>query len=307
MHTSGSLVKEREKVTVFLNASAGTASNHPHMAGELDDLFAAAGCHATIKSLREGEDVNRLARDASADASIVVAAGGDGTVSAVAGGIVGSRAALGVLPLGTLNHFAKDLQIPLNLRQAVEVIAAGQRTCVDVGEVNGRVFVNNSSIGVYPDIVQERDVLRRQGHAKWPAMAIATLRVLRRSLDVKVGVEVDGRQTNWQTPFVLVGNNEYVVDGIRLGSRARIDQGTLFLYLAPLARGSDLPALVARALIGRTMTSHAFEIAPTPELTIHTRTTRMIRVAIDGEVVQLTTPLRYRTRPGALHVLAPPP
>ena len=124
---------------------------------------------------------------------------------------------------------------------------------------------------------------------------------------IGIGVEVDGRQTNWQTPFVLVGNNEYVVDGIRLGSRARIDQGTLFLYLAPLARGSDLPALVARALIGRTTTSHAFEIAPTPELTIHTRTTRMIRVAIDGEVVQLTTPLRYRTRPGALHVLAPPP
>jgi diacylglycerol kinase family enzyme len=301
------LVNERERITVFLNASAGTASKHPGVAGELDDLFRASGCHATVRVLREGEDMNRVARDASADGSIVVAAGGDGTVSGVASGIVGSPATLGVLPLGTLNHFAKDLQIPLNLRDAVEVIAAGQRTSVDVGEVNDRVFVNNSSIGVYPDIVQERDMLRRQGHAKWPAMAIATLRVLGRAHGVAVGVEVDGRRMNRQTPFVFVGNNEYVIDGMRLGSRSSIDRGKLFLYLAPAARVSDLPAFAARALVGRAMTAGAFEIVATPELTIRTSTTRVIRVAIDGEVVKLTTPLRYRIRPGALHVLAPRP
>jgi len=298
-------VVKRDRVTVFLNASAGTASSQPHLAGELEALFRAAGCHAIIKVLREGEDVNRVARDASAHASIVVAGGGDGTVSGVAGGLVGSRAALGVLPLGTLNHFAKDLDIPLNLREAVAVIAAGRRTCVDVGEVNDRVFVNNSSIGVYPDIVQERDMLRRQGYAKWSAMGLAMLRVLRRDHGMTVRMEMNGRQTNWQTPFVFIGNNEYVIDGMQLGGRKRIDQGSLFVYLAPRARGRDLPARFAQALVSRTKRSDAFEMVASQDLAIHTRTTGTIRVAVDGEVVKLSTPLRYRTRQGALQVLVP--
>ena len=114
------------------------------------------------------------ARTASARASIVVAAGGDGTISSVAAAVIDSPAALGVLPLGTLNHFAKDLHIPLDLAGAIAVVAAGHVGHVDVGQVNERVFVNNSSIGIYPSIVEEREALRRRGHRKWPAMALAT-------------------------------------------------------------------------------------------------------------------------------------
>ena len=137
--------------------------------------------------------------------------------------------------------------------------------------MNDRIFVNNSSIGLYPDIVEEREALRRQGHRKWPAMAIATLRVLRRYRGVTVRIDVDGRQRNWQTPFVFVGNNEYAIDGIRLGARARLDQGKLFVYLAPRARARDLPMLLAKALVGRASQSGAFEIVAATELTIDTR------------------------------------
>lgn len=292
-------------IAVILNASAGTAAGHPHIGSELGDLFRACGCDARIIVVRAGHDLKNAARDASARASIVVAGGGDGTVSGVAGSILGSPAALGILPLGTFNHFAKDLRIPLDLRQAVAVVAAGQLARVDVGQVNDRVFVNNSSIGVYPDIVQEREALRRQGHRKWPAMAIATLRVLRRYRGVTVRMDVNGRQKNWRTPVVLIGNNEYAIDGIRLGSRARVDQGRLFIYLAPRARARDLPMLLAKALVGRARQSGAFEIVAATELTIDTRTARFLRVAVDGEVARMTTPLRYRTCPVALQVVVP--
>jgi diacylglycerol kinase family enzyme len=294
-------------VSVILNAAAGTAQRPPQFAAELGDLFRASGCDAEIVQLRPGQNPVDAARSASARASIVVAGGGDGTVSGVAAGIFGSQAALGVLPLGTLNHFAKDLHIPLDLREAVAVVAAGHRARVDVGQVNDRVFINNSSIGIYPGIVEEREALRRQGHRKWPAAAVATFRVLRRYRGVTVRIEIDGRQRIWHTPFVFVGNNEYTIDGIRLGSRARLDQGQLFVYVAPRARSRDLPKLLALALLGRASRAGTFEIVSATELTIDTRTPRRIRVAVDGEVTTMQTPLRYRMCPAALQVVVPQP
>jgi YegS/Rv2252/BmrU family lipid kinase len=298
---------QSDSIAVILNVSAGTAHGHPQIEKALRDLFQASGRDARIVVLQPGQDAKDAARDASRRASIVVAGGGDGTVSSVAAGIVDSPAALGVLPLGTLNHFARDLHIPDDLGQAVAIVAAGYVARVDVGRCNDRLFVNNSSIGVYPDIVEEREVLRREGHRKWPAMAIATLRVLRRYRGVTVHVDADGRQMTWRTPFVFVGNNEYATDGLRLGARARIDRGRLFVYLAPRARSRDLPILLVKALAGRVRHSATFEVVPATELTIVTRASRRIRVAIDGEVATMTTPLRYRTCPQALNVVMPRP
>jgi diacylglycerol kinase family enzyme len=294
-------------IAVILNASAGTAHKHPHIDTELGDLFRAAGCDAEIIQLRTGQDPTGAARDASARVSIVVAVGGDGTVSAVAAGVVGSPAALGILPLGTLNHFAKDLHIPLDLREAVAVVAARHVQRVDVGEVNGRIFINNSSIGLYPGIVEEREKLRREGHGKWPAMALATFRVVRRFRGVAARIDIDGRQKTWRTPFVVVGNNQYTLEGIGLGARTQLDRGQLFVYLSPRARARDLPMLIARAVIGRASLSGAFEIVAATELTVETRTrtARRIRVALDGEVLTMSAPLRYRLRPGALPVVVP--
>jgi diacylglycerol kinase family enzyme len=300
-------MSQRASIAVILNASAGTAHRHPHLASELGEFFRTAGCDAEIIQLPASQDPTAVARDAGARVSVVVAGGGDGTVSGVAAGIFGSPAALGVLPLGTLNHFAKDLQIPLDLREAVAVVAARHVQRVDVGEVNDRVFINNSSIGLYSGIVEEREKLRREGQGKWPAMAIATFRVVRRYRGVTVRIDIEGRQRTWRTPFVVVGNNEYTLEGIGLGARARLDQGKLFVYLAPRSRARDLPMLIARAVIGRASLSRAFEIVAANELTIETRTgaSRRIRVALDGEVVTMSTPLRYRVHPGALPVLVP--
>ena len=134
----------------------------------------------------------------------VAAAGGDGTVSSVAAAVAGSATPFGILPLGTLNHFAKDLHIPLDLAQAVHTIASRHIVVVDAAQVNGRVFVNNSSIGLYPSVVERREALRKQGHRKWPAFAMAATQVLSRSEDVSVRLNVDGRQIVTRTPFVFV-------------------------------------------------------------------------------------------------------
>jgi diacylglycerol kinase family enzyme len=290
-------------VTVLWNPSAGSA--RPGLEAQVVALFRAAGCEAEMVALQKGQDPARAARAASAGAEIVVAAGGDGTVSRVAAGVIGTPAALGVLPIGTLNHFAKDLHIPLDVDAAVATIAARHIGHVDVGQVNDRLFVNNSSIGIYPSIVDVREELRRQGHRKWPAMALATISVLRRYRGMRVNIEVDGREFVWRTPFVFVGNNDYAVEGIRLGARTRLDEGRLYAYVAPRVRTRELPILLAKALLGRVRHSGEFAILSAAELRVSVAGGRHIRVAFDGEIGRLAAPLQYRSCPGALRVVVP--
>lgn len=291
-------------ITVVLNAEAGSVRS-PRIAAEIADLFHSAGRDAQIVVLQKGQSPTDVARAASGHGAIVVAGGGDGTVSSVVAGVFGTSATLGVLPIGTLNHFAKDLHIPLDLEKAVATIAAGHVTRIDVGQVNDRLFINNSSIGVYPSIVDAREELRRQGHRKWPAMALATIRVLRHYRGVHVTMQVDGRPSSWRTPIVFIGNNEYAMDGWHLGTRMRLDAGRLYAYIAPPVRARELPLLVARAVVGRAKHRGDFTIVSGAELSIGTRTGRRVRVAFDGEVTKMTTPLHYRTWPKALQVIVP--
>jgi diacylglycerol kinase family enzyme len=293
-------------IAVILNTSSGTARGRLAIEAEIADLFRAAGRDdVEIVAVRDGQDPARAAQNASAHASIVVAAGGDGTVSSVATGIFESRAALGILPLGTLNHFARDLRIPFDLSQAVAIVCAGRIGQVDVGQVNDHLFVNNSSIGIYPSIVDAREELRRQGHRKWPAMVMATARVLHRYRGLRVTIDAGGRRHTWRSPFVFVGNNEYAIDGIGLGARAKLDAGTLFVYLTPRVRARQLPILLLKALAGHARRSGEFEIVSAAELWIETTRRRHVPVALDGEVRKMLTPLHYRMRAKALRVVLP--
>ena len=150
---------------------------------------------------------------------VIVAGGGDGTVSTVAAALVDTDICLGVLPLGTLNHFAKDLGLPLDLEAAVRCIATGVTSRVDVGEVNGRVFVNNSSLGLYPDIVRDREQQQKRfGRGKWHALLRASIAALRRYPFLQVSLAVEGRERAYRTPFVFIGNNAYRMEGLTMAS-----------------------------------------------------------------------------------------
>src|SRR5207253_9977053 len=155
----------------------------------LAELFKAAGLPYRIVLFKSGaEAVDTVRRAVKGGDDAVVAAGGDGTVSTVASALAGSEVPLGVVPLGTRNHFAKDLALPLDLGEAVKAIGIRRTTKVDVGEVNRFTFLNNASVGIYPDIVLEREALRRRGYRKWTAFAVATARIVReyRGLVVKI-------------------------------------------------------------------------------------------------------------------------
>ena len=262
------------------------------------------GCNARIEAPPQIGHLQELAREAVRDgARLVVAGGGDGTISAVANALAGSDTALGILPLGTLNHFAKDLGIPLALDAAVANAIRGRAREVDLGEVNGRVFVNNSSIGFYPQVVRQREALQEEGHGKWVAFAQALLATVRRSKSLRVRLRFGGPVLNIKADFVFIGNNEYELAAPRLGARARLDGGVLWIsYVSHMGRFRALAA-AARAIVGMEKPRPPLAFT-TGELRIETRR-KVLDVALDGEVLRMATPLVYRSRPRSLRVIVP--
>jgi diacylglycerol kinase family enzyme len=290
---------------VIVNAVAGSG----HAQGDLEairEAFAAAGAPADILAARSGAEIVGLAERAVSERHpVIVAGGGDGTLNAVAGIIAESGLALGVLPLGTLNHFAKDLRIPLMLERAVATIVANHQAQIDVGEVNGRVFINNSSLGLYPALVTVRDNQRRRlGRSKWHAFFWATLTVLRRHPMLDVRLLLDDVTQNRRTPFVFIGNNEYQVEGFDIGRRERLDGGAFSIYLTRRRGRRGILGLALRALVGRLHDTRDFEALTAHSIRISTQRKTLL-VATDGEVTRMRTPLEYRIRPRGLTVVVP--
>ena len=294
----------RVKLEAIINSGAG-AEGKEAIREQLVDMFRAGGFDANISLAESGEEIGELARRAAtSDADVIVAGGGDGTINSVAAEMIDANKVLGILPLGTLNHFAKDLQIPLELEAAVQTIIAGHTLAVDFGEVNGRIFLNNSSLGLYPNIVREREKKQRLGRGKWPAFVWAALSVMRRYPFLEIRLNVEGEQLNLKTPFVFIGNNEYVMETLSIGGRARLDAGKLSLYVTNRMGRLGLIRLAFRALFGGLRQEKDFLAVQTEEIWLGTRH-RRTRVALDGEVTVMAPPLRYRIHPRGLRVLAP--
>lgn len=293
-------------IEVIINASSGGPGKE-EIRDQLTNLFNQRHLDAHISLARSGEELIELAeRAAKGDAQTIVAGGGDGTINAVASALIDTDKTLGVLPLGTLNHFAKDLKIPLDLEGAVKTIIANHVVSVDAGEVNGYIFLNNSSLGLYPRLVHEREQKQRLGHGKWPAFVWAAFSVMRRYPLLDVRFRVDGKEISSRTPFVFVGNNEYEMENFNIGGRARLDAGELSLYFSHRMRRLGLLGLALRALFRRVDNAQEFVRMRATEFSIETKRSS-IRVATDGEVMMMTPPLRYRVRPGALKVIVPAP
>lgn len=291
-------------VDVILNLGSGISSETN--AESIRALFSQHGIDARVFSPTEKNGLfASIEKATNEDREILVAAGGDGTVSVCAAAAIRHGKTLGVLPLGTLNNFSKDIGIPQTLEEAVEMIATGETKAIDVAEVNGRIFINNSSIGLYPRIVIRREKQQRLGRGKWFAAFWAALKVIRLSHFLNVKLVIDGREIRRKTPFVFVGNNDYEMDLYNIGRRPSLSDGKLSVYF--LRRGGRWGVIVMllKTMIGRVKQWRDFEQFQTSEgLTIISRK-KYLPVAFDGEVGVIDTPLEYTILPGALKVIVP--
>jgi diacylglycerol kinase family enzyme len=295
------------RVTALLNPASGPRAFWRRGEGprRIENAFRDVGVAVDLQVV-DGQHLAERTRQAASSASDVVAAGGgDGTISTVAGMLAGGAKPLGVLPLGTWNHFARDLGIPLRPEEAVRTIAAGHARAIDVGEVNGHVFINNSSIGAYPHVAKQREELRQRfGGRKWLAFLVGLRAAFRRFPLLQVRVKAGGRSVESTTPLLFVGNNRYEMSFLSVQGRLRLDHGEVCLYLVKAGSRWALARLALRLLFGHLEQAEDFEARCVAELWVETRR-RRLKVAKDGDILSLRPPLYYRSRPGALRVLVP--
>ncbi len=294
-------------IKLIINKKAGQRSkgSTTNIEDEIVQKFNNHNINAEVHKI-ENEKLEELVQDSIAQKiDAIVAVGGDGTLSSVASALVDKEIPLGILPLGTLNHFAKDLNIPLMLEEAIEIITENNIQKIDVGEVNGKIFINNSSIGFYPKIVRKREKeINKFGGNKWIAMGSAMIKLFPIFPFHHVNVKTDKNSNRCKTPFVFVGNNEYAFDFLNLGGREKLNEGKLSLYYPDTSGRISMFKFAFLALINKLNQTENFNCDITDAVTIEVNK-KVLLVSIDGEVVKLKPPLEYNIKPGALKVIVP--
>jgi YegS/Rv2252/BmrU family lipid kinase len=293
------------EVLACISRSSGGVARGDREADEIRAALASAGMAARVELLEGGVIVGLAQQSAADGAKLIIVGGGDGSISAAAGVLAGTSTKLGILPLGTRNHFARDLGIPMKLDEAAKLIASGKSRKVDVADVNGRVFLNNSAIGLYPLMVIDRDLQReRLGRSKRLAMLIASARTLARFDHHRLILTVNEEKERVDTPLLFVGNNDYRLDLRAPGRRESLDDGKLCVFVMRKKTRGGLIAASIRALFGRTRENDMVKLENVERLRVTSRR-RHLPVSIDGEVAELRPPFDYKARKRALNVITP--
>lgn len=287
-----------QPIEVIVNRGGGAASAlGDKLEATLREAFAG---QAIALHLVDGKDI-AAAVERCAGAAVVAIGGGDGTQGSAAAILAGSDAAQLVLPLGTRNHLAKQLGVPDDLAAAARVAAHGREERIDLAQGDGRVFVNNASIGLYTRLVRERD--KRWG-PKWLGTMPAAWIVLRTLRARALRLVIDGVPRSVVTPLLFIGNNRYSLDAGSVGQRESLSDGALSLFVVERKGALALIGFALRALVGRADPQRDFcALIDAREVVVEG--VGAIEVAFDGEVEQMTLPLTFRIMPAALKVLVP--
>lgn len=285
---------------VLINRSGGTAASlGDSLRDKVEAAFAKAE-QAIDLHLIDGADIRDAVRE-YARAPVVAVGGGDGTLSCAASVLVGTSAALAILPLGTRNHLARQLGVPLDIEGAARLAVDGQRRRIDVGVAGERVFVNNASFGIYTRFVREREA--RQG-PKWLSSVPATWHVLRNMRAQLFPLKIDGARRMLETPLLFIGNNRYSMELGQVGERETMTDGRLSVYAVSAKRPHQLFGFAARAFLGLADPERDFETcADARDVIIEGE--GYVEGAFDGELIELRLPLRLRSLPNALGVVTP--
>jgi len=286
-------------IAIVRNPQSGSAADREALTHALHD-------HGVVADILDTPEAgfDRWIDDVASRYDVVAAAGGDGTVSSVAAGVARAGKILGVIPSGTLNHFARDAGIPLELDQAIALLRDGRPRDVDFGTVNGQFFLNNVSIGNYPRMVRKRDAIEEGGRSKRVAGVIAVAQTWWNLRNVTASITADDQRLVRQSPLILIGNGSYVLSGFALGKREKISDHRLSLYVAPRTGRLGVLSLPMRALVGTLDRYEQFETFCAKQIIIALRHRRVL-TGIDGEVRELESPLKFAIKSGALKVMLP--
>ena len=296
---------------IVLNTGSGS-QDAGHTREVIERLLGEAGRRHRVLPVQDGRRLPAVAWQAVQEArmqqGIVVAAGGDGTINAVAQAVLGSGLPFGVLPQGTFNYFSREYGIPADTESAVRLLLNGRLRSVQVGRVNDRIFLVNASLGLYPQVLQDREAFKQQwGRYRFNAVLSALMTVMREHRDWDLELELGDRQVQVRTATLFVGNNRLQLDKLGLPESAVIGEGALAAVMVKPLNRLGLILLALRGAMGRLAEADAAVNFAFRRMTVrpHGRRTRRIAVAIDGEVLRFDAPLTFDVAPRPLQMLLP--
>lgn len=290
---------------LVLNVNSGTVQALGVTAEDLKAMFVEHGMEVTIDADPDSQLSDRIERAIESDADTIIAAGGDGTVTALATAIIQSDKNLAILPLGTANLLARDLGVPLDLNAAIETLRDMEPLAIDVSEVNGVIFLHKAVIGVIPELAAGREYIRGQGMgAKIGFLRYFFRRISRArrlALEITTG---DGQSRIERVQAIAVASNAYDEGLGRFFHRDKLDTGLLTIYVLRHLKAGDVFRLATGMLAGHWRDYDALDISTAQTVTIRSKKPRL-QLMIDGEVQSMEVPLQFRIYPRALSVLAP--
>jgi diacylglycerol kinase family enzyme len=294
----------KPEICVILNAASGKKKDAPATAALIDSIR--NDPRADLKLLDHPSELDRAVQDAiAAGYTTIVAAGGDGTVCGVSARLVDTDVALGVLPMGTFNFFARGLGIPEDPAEALETALNGHIVPASVGEVNGKVFLNNASLGAYATVLDVREgVYKQWGRSRIAAYWSVIKAMLTLYNSLKLTVTVDGKTMHVRSPMAFVASSAYQLEQYDFDGADAVRQGKLALILAPDNNRIQLLWRAAKILFGGIHRGEDYLMHTGHQITISARKKRRL-VARDGENALMMGPYHFKIRPGALHVRVP--
>ncbi|MGL4235745.1 diacylglycerol/lipid kinase family protein [Tabrizicola sp.] len=293
---------------VCILANTGSGKKAAARIRALVQPFRDAGLDPEIRLVRKGSRMPAEAqRVAAGGFGTVIVAGGDGTICTVAGALAGTGTALGIVPMGTFNFFARSLGLPGDPTAAISVLLAGTERVVSAAEVNGQLFLNNASLGLYPALLERREA----AYAKWGRSRVAAYWSALRTLVTydrpsRLRITIDGRTDHWRSPMVFVARNAYQLE--QYGMQDGVDlirEGKLAVYIAPELRRWQLLGFAIRIALRTARPYRDFALEAGEEMEIDTHSRRRT-IARDGEREKMRAPFRFRVLKDALTVIVPP-
>ena len=294
-----------DTIEVILNAKSGSQKAEETRAA-IEQVLLESGRPFQITTAT-GDELGRITKErAATDCSVLVAAGGDGTICCVAEAAQRHGKTLGVIPLGTFNYFAKNLGISLDPAEATRVILEGNTVRASVLDLDGRLILNNTSIGIHPAVLlKRRQIYRRWGRNQISAYLSVLLTAFQPPPRLRVRLATDEGEVTRETPLVMVCSNAFQMEAFGLAGKECLAEGDFALYVARMAGRLTIVRHGWRTLLKRLRPGIDYEVICTSEVTIETLQRRRFRAAVDGDLERLESPLRFRVAPEALCVLAP--
>ena len=290
---------------LVLNVNSGTVQALGVKEDDLRALFAERGLEVTIDADPDAQLSDRIRKAVESEADTIIAAGGDGTVTALATAVIEADKNLAILPLGTANLLARDLEVPLDLEECVDALSTMEPLSIDVAEVNGTIFLHKAVIGVIPELAAGREHIRGQGlGAKIGFIRYFFRRISRarrHALEITTG---DGTSRIERVQAIAVASNPYDEGLGRFFHRDKLDTGLLTIYILRHLNIGDMFKLALGMIAGRWRDYDALDISTARSVTIRSKKPRL-QLMIDGEVSSMEVPLNFKIYPRALKVLAP--